>query len=93
MYVTIFKIAQPFLQRFVINWAFEYAAHYLNLRREQRLHPNEERLPAVEAVVEKPVPVRPGHYSSKDVVWFTLAGMLLGSILGVMLSYLSQRED
>jgi hypothetical protein len=93
MYVTIFKIVQPFLQRFVINRAFEYTADYLNQRRELRLHPNEESLPAVEAALEKPVPVHSGPYSTKDVVWFTLAGMLLGSALGVILSYLRQPED
>ena len=37
MYTTILKIAWPYLQRFLTKRAAEYAADYLQTRREQRL--------------------------------------------------------
>lgn len=93
MYLTLFKIARPFLQRFLFNRAAEYAADFLNKRREQRLSPDEEML--VESsgpAVSEYLSTAPG-YSSNDAIWFTLSGVLLGSALGVMLSHLSQSQD
>jgi len=89
MFPTILKLAQPFLQRYLTTKAAERTADYLNRRREQRLRPPEEET-AFDEEAERPV--CPPAYSRGDLFWFTLSGVVLGSALGVVLTYLAKQE-
>jgi hypothetical protein len=98
---TIFKIAWPYLQRFLTKRAAEYAADYLQARREQRLREDAAQesdetssLQEVEddtviVVLEAP---RPHSFLSSDAFWFTLSGILLGFALSVV-AYILKRAD
>ena len=98
---TILKIAWPYLQRFLTKRAVEYAADYLQTRREQRLWEYAEQESsetsslqevgddsAIE-VLETPLPT---GFLSSDAFWFTLSGMLLGIALSVV-AYILRRTD
>ena len=89
MFPIILRLAFPYLQRYLTGKAAEYGAGYLNQRRERHLRPPEEVAAPEE---EAELPVCPPAYSGGDMVWFTLSGVVLGSALGVMVSYLTKRE-
>jgi hypothetical protein len=92
MYLTILKTAQPFLQRFLIKRAAEYAAAYINRRREQRLKGDEE--PDLAPVIEmEEYPPLQSSPSSGDAFWYTMSGILLGSAFGIILTYIIRREE
>jgi hypothetical protein len=65
MFSTILKLVWPYLQRDLTRRAAEYAAAYLQARREQRLPPPESSVtsPPVEVEVLAEPEVEP------DVVW------------------------
>jgi hypothetical protein len=98
---AIFKTAWPYLQRFLTKRAVEYAADYLQTRREQRLleyaeQETNETSSLQEAgddsaieILEAPPPT---GFLSSDTFWFTLSGMLLGIALGVV-AYILRRTD
>jgi|GEM_PF-3162205 len=107
MWMTLFSIARPFVQSAVSKRAAQAAADYLNQRRVQRLqpqdqdlpaaspdaHPEEAPVPAGEAepiVVYTPVPV---GFSGLDVFWFTLSGFFFGGAIGVILAYVTRKQE
>lgn len=90
MYLTILKIAQPLLWSYVNKRAAGFTADYLNRRRQRHLRPAEE---VTAASAEKALPAPEIGYSGGDVFWFTLSGVLLGSMLGVMVSRLLGQEE
>jgi hypothetical protein len=98
---TILKIAWPYLQGFLTKRAAEYAADYLQTRREQRLQEYAEQETsetsslqeaggdsAIEILEAPP----PDSFLSSDAFWFTLSGMLLGIALSVV-AYILKREE
>jgi hypothetical protein len=91
MFPTIFKLALPFLQRYFSGKTADYAADYLNRRRERRLRPPEEDRTSDEEAAE--VPHCPQAYSAADMFWFTLSGVVLGGALGMMLAQLAKQEE
>ncbi len=99
MYQIFFLLVWPMLRRYltkrVSEYAADHAAGFLNRRREQRLKPLEEQTqtPAEEIEGCPPCPPAQIGYLPGDVFWFTLSGVLLGSALGVLLSYLTRQED
>ena len=88
----IVLLAWPFIRRYLTNRSAEYAADFLNRRRVERFQQDEEEI--IEAPVDQCEcpPVTLG-YSTNDVVWFSLSGVLLGSALGVLFSYLARPEE
>jgi hypothetical protein len=91
MFPTILKLTQPFLQRYFSGKAADYAADYFNRRRERRLRPPEEERTSDEEAAESPF--CPPTYSTADMFWFTLSGVVLGSALGVMLAQFAKQEE
>jgi hypothetical protein len=98
---TILKIAWPYLQSFLTKRAAEYAADYLQTRREQRLREYAEQESSETSSLQEvgddsaieilEVPPPTGFLSS-DAFWFTLSGMLLGIALSVV-AYILRRTD
>jgi len=94
-----FVLVWPILRRYLTKRVSEYtagrAAGFLNRRREQRLKSLEEHPQASADEIEgcPPCPPTQNGYSPGDIFWFTLSGVLLGSALGVLLSYLTRQED
>jgi hypothetical protein len=101
MYATIFKIAWPYLQRFLAGKAVEY----LQERRERRLGLSEEEAMLVECPPCPPCPPAEAPVtsdvnsptmtdsSSSDAIWFALSGILLGSAFSVMLYIIVQDAE
>jgi hypothetical protein len=79
----------------MLKRASEYAADFLNRRREQRLNPPEESPEISSAEIAGCPPCPPVHigYGPTDIFWFSLSGVLLGSALGVLVSYLVRPEE
>ena len=94
-----FLIVWPLLRRYLTKRVSEYGADqvagFLNRRRDRRLKPPEEPSQVSPEEIEGCPPCPPTQigYSSGDIFWFTLSGVLLGSTLGVLLSYLTRQED
>ncbi len=92
MYQTIFKLIWPYIVRYVAG----YVADYLQNRREQRLAgtadqasaPETPPAPLAAAAVAVPSPSK----LTGNQVWFTLAGLLLGSAIG-MIAYLLAKDS
>jgi hypothetical protein len=98
---TILKTAWPYLQGFLTKRAAEYAADYLQTRREQRLleHAEQEisetsslQEAGDDSVIEIWEAPPPHSFLPSDAFWFTLSGILLGIALSV-LAYILKRED
>ncbi len=91
MYGFAFRIVWPFLLRYSMKRAAEQAADFLNRRRDRRLRGEEEP----EVLEEEPVECPPAvnGYSVTDVGWFTLSGVLIGSVIGVILTYIVKEEE
>jgi hypothetical protein len=85
----------PIIRRLLLKRASEYAADFLNRRREQRLNPPEESPEISSAEIAGCPPCPPAHigYGPTDIFWFSLSGVLLGSALGVLVSYLVRPEE
>ena len=85
----------PFLRRYLLDRAAEQIAGFLNRRREQRSRTNQEptRISPAELVQCPSCPPTQVGYSSSDIFWFTMSGVLLGSAVGVLLSYLTRQEE
>jgi hypothetical protein len=81
----------PIMRRLLLKRGSEYVADFLNRRREQRLNPPEEP----SGISSDETAGCPAHigYGPTDIVWFTLSGVLLGSALGVLVSYLARPEE
>lgn len=88
----ILLLAWPFIRRYLTNRSAEYAADFLNRRRSERFRQGEEEDQVAQADELECPPVTIG-YSNSDVVWFTLSGVLLGSALGVLFTYLTHQEE
>ena len=101
MYKTILKLAWPYLQRSLTKRAAEYAADYLQTRREQRL------LAHAEPELAETLPLQEGGgdsmaeifeskpstgFLSSDTFWFALSGVLLGIALSVVV-YILKTTD
>jgi hypothetical protein len=84
-------LAWPFIRRYLVNRSAQYSADYLNRRRSARFPQDEEKLPAAPVDRLECPPAILG-YSSGDVFWFTMSGMLLGSAFGVVVSYLTRQD-
>jgi hypothetical protein len=89
MFPTILKLAWPLAQSLFVKRVAGSAANYLNQRRENRLLPDSP--PVTEPVLageplQCPVPVIIG-FSAWDVFWFTLSGVIFGSAMGFITTY------
>jgi hypothetical protein len=93
MFKFILLLAWPFIRRYLANRSAEYAADFLNRRRAERFRQGEEELPEAPADQVECTPVTLVGYSPGDVFWFTLSGLLLGSALGVLVSYLTRQDE
>jgi len=99
MHSIFFLLLWPIIRRLLVKrisgYTAGYAADYLNRRREQRLHPQEELAQISLAEREGCPPCPPAQigYAPTDVFWFTLSGVFLGSALGVLVSYLIRQEE
>lgn len=83
MFMTIFKIIRPYLIRYLAK----SAADYLETRRVQRLKRG------LEETVEPEAQVYPETLPARAVVWYTLSGMVLGSVFGYILAVLFRPAD
>jgi hypothetical protein len=88
MYITIFKIIQPYLLRYVAK----YAAERLEARRQRRLEHSQNEMPSL---APEPVEVASAQnsLSARDAFWYTMSGILLGSVVGVGLAHILREED
>ena len=98
MYITILKLLWPHVQRLLA----QQAADYLQQRREHRLNPPQaasepiDSSVAEESVTQADVlecPPAPTGLSSRNAVWYTLSGVVLGSVIGLILAQIFRRED
>lgn len=91
MYLTIFKIVWPLLERLLAK----QAAEYLEDRRQRRRQPVEIQESTADSPpcppVDTPV-VAETETSSDDSIWFALSGILLGSAFSLMLYVLLQDD-
>ncbi len=88
MYMTILKIIQPYLMRYLAK----SAAGYLTQRREQRLKKGENETPTpLPKAIDCPPPQT--RLSPANIFWYTISGVLLGSAFGFILAYLLKPED
>lgn len=92
MFKFVLFLAWPFIRRYLANRSSEYAADFLNRRRSTRFQQDEEELREAPAEQCECPPATLG-YSPGDVFWFTLSGVLLGSALGVLVSYLTRQDE
>jgi hypothetical protein len=94
-FLLLWPIIRRILVKRISEYTAGYAADYLNLRREQRLHPQEEptQISPAESEGCPPCPPTQIGYAPTDVFWFTLSGVFLGSALGVLVSYLIRQEE
>lgn len=91
----VLMLVWPYLRRYLFNRAADQVAGVLNRHRSRRLQVEEEpaEMPSTEMAECPPCPPTLVGYSSSDLFWFTMSGVLLGSALGVLLSYLARQED
>ena len=88
----------PFVLKFLMSQGSEYAASYLESRRQRRLgigqetdllDSDDEMLPVADEYVDSPVqivcapPPSPSFFNS-DAFWFTLSGITLGIALSTV---------
>jgi hypothetical protein len=100
MFTTFLRIVRPYLQRFLTKRAAEYAADYLQARREQRLMDQAEQqvtetalsneLATTSTVESSPTSA---SFLASDPFWFTLSGILLGTALSVIVALLLKQHD
>lgn len=90
MPLTFLKIIQPYLLRYLAK----RVAEYLEDRRERRLADPADETPSVSAEPSEiaECPPSTAGFSSGDVIWFSLSGILVGSALGYGLAYLMKEE-
>jgi hypothetical protein len=89
MYITIFKLIWPYVGRHLAD----YAAGYLQERRERRLQQAQEQATVADCPPCPPCPpaVEPTTSSAGvladgyNTFWFTLSGLVLGGAFGLML--------
>ena len=88
----------PIVLKFLMNQGSEYAASYLEARRQRRLGSGQETyipvrndkiLPVVNEYVDPPVQIvcapRPSpSFFNSDAFWFTLSGITLGIALSIV---------
>jgi hypothetical protein len=97
MQMLIFRLLWPFLQRYLA----EYAADYLEKRRQRKRQLEEEEARLAELVQDLPpalsiVPgedLPPSKLLTANAVWYTLAGLLIGSALSLILIIVLRDED
>lgn len=91
MYLTIFKIVWPFLQRLLAK----QAAEYFDDRRQQRREASEAQELTADCPpcppTDMPV-VQETDSSFDDSIWFALSGILLGSAFSLMLYVMLQND-
>jgi len=91
MYLTIFKVVWPLVERLLAK----QAAEYLEDRRERRRQASEIQESTTDCPPcpppEMPV-VAEIEASSDDSIWFALSGILLGSAFSLML-YVMLQDD
>jgi hypothetical protein len=108
MYLTIFRIIWPYLFRYITNQGSEYAANYLQTRREQREQQTEEPEVLEPLTIEEVEPISqiesmeelrelicppPKRFLSSDAFWFILSGISLGVAFSLIVAYLFKRND
>lgn len=93
--LLLWPVIRRLLLKRVSEYAADQAAGFLNRKREQRLNPQEEspQKSAEETAGCPPCPPAHFGYGPLDILWFTLSGVLLGSALGVLVSYLLRPEE
>lgn len=76
------KFMWPFLQGYLSKYLFDQLADFLQARRERRYQAEHGLAP--------PPPVMPDEHTVSwyDAFWYTMAGIMLGTALGVTLTYL-----
>lgn len=98
MYITLLKLLWPQVQRLLA----QRAADYLQQRRERRLNPPQVALESIdsgagaESAAQADVlecPPAPTGLSRRNAVWYTLSGVVLGSLIGLILAQIFRRED
>lgn len=94
MQKTILRLIWPYLQRYLAR----YAADYLEQRRQQKRQLKEEtRLAELAQDLSPAMSAEPGagppsKLLTANAVWYTLAGVLLGSALAVILANVLREE-
>jgi|GEM_PF-2396542 len=91
MYLTIFKVVWPLLEKLLAK----QAAEYLEDRRQHRRQAAEVRESTADCPpcppVDMPVVVET-EATSDDSIWFALSGILLGSAFSLMV-YVMLQDD
>ena len=93
--LLLWPIIRRVLLKRVSDYAAGHTADFLNRRRDRRLNPPEEspQISSAETAGCPPCPPTHSGYGPTDIVWFTLSGVLLGSALGVLVSYLARPAE
>jgi hypothetical protein len=95
MQKTILRLMWPYLQRYLAK----QTADYLEQRRQQKRQLKEEEARLAElaqdlspAISAEPGEGPPSKLLTANAVWYTLAGVLLGSVLTVILANVLREE-
>jgi hypothetical protein len=95
--IIILRLLWPYLQEFLAN----RAADYLEKRRQRKRQLKEEKARLAELVQDlppalSPVPseaLPPSKLLTANTGWYTLAGLLIGSALSLILIIVLREED
>ncbi|MBN1220019.1 MAG: hypothetical protein JXM69_13920 [Anaerolineae bacterium] len=95
----ILKLIWPYLRRYMTHHGADYAADFLQARRERRLQQAEPEAPETSSpgdteleILECP-PSSSNPFLASDAFWYTLSGILLGSVVSIVTIALAKRSD
>lgn len=102
----ILRLIWPYLLRYLMNQGAGYTANYLQARRERRetlpelpedfeayleeIAEEADELPEPEVVI---CPSDSKPFLAGDAFWFTLSGILLGSVVSIVLTRIFRQGD
>jgi hypothetical protein len=87
-FLSILTLIWPQVRRRLIQRGAEYAANYLQTRRERRLE-KQTALPDDSPAIPAKTP---DSFLTSNTLWYTLSGIMLGAAMGVIF-WLLRRED
>lgn len=107
MYDKLRLLIWPFVLKFLMSQGSEYAASYLEARRQRRLgigqetdmsEGDDERLPIANESFDSPVqivcaPPSSSSFFNSDAFWFTLSGITLGIALSIVAAIIKRASE
>lgn len=89
---TILRMLWPYVLRYLA----QRSADYLDEQREKKRQLKEmtaARMTAAAEALECPPPPPPIRLATRDAVWYTVGGLLLGSAVGLIVANILRKED